>query len=160
MGKKDNVPISEEEKESGKLRVSRRDFLKGIGTGTVAAAMITTVGPAHEAEAAPLKGIRETFIQTEINGRSQIGAGAGNLGAPGRGYWRGGKQRDQSAPEPKAKPKPQLPPIRPGVKLHGEAVGRRGRTTSGAPGVRRRLEQSGVETSGFRSCGEDESIHG
>jgi xanthine dehydrogenase YagT iron-sulfur-binding subunit len=69
MGKKDNVPISEEEKESGKLQVSRRDFLKGIGTGTVAAAMITTAGPQREAEAAPVKGIRETAIQTEINGR-------------------------------------------------------------------------------------------
>ncbi len=69
MGKKDNVPISEKERESGKLRVSRRDFLKGIGTGTVAAAMITTAGPQREAEAAPVKGIRETVIQTEINGR-------------------------------------------------------------------------------------------
>jgi xanthine dehydrogenase YagT iron-sulfur-binding subunit len=69
MGKKDNVPISEKERESGKLQVSRRDFLKGIGTGTVAAAMITTAGPQREAEAAPVKGIRETVIQTEINGQ-------------------------------------------------------------------------------------------
>ncbi|HUJ90933.1 MAG TPA: (2Fe-2S)-binding protein [Syntrophorhabdales bacterium] len=69
MGEKDNVPISEEEKESDKLRVSRRDFLKGIGTGTVAAAMITTPGLKSEAEAAPPKGIREAVIQTEINGR-------------------------------------------------------------------------------------------
>ncbi len=70
MGKKDNVPIGEEEKESGKLRVSRRDFLKGLGTGTVAAAVMTTAGPQREAEAAaPPKGIREAVIQAEINGR-------------------------------------------------------------------------------------------
>jgi len=69
MGKKDNVPIGEEEKESGKLRVSRRDFLKGLGTGTVAAAVMTTAGPQREAEAATPKGIREAVIQTEINGR-------------------------------------------------------------------------------------------
>lgn len=69
MGKKDSVPIGEEGKESGKLRVSRRDFLKGLGAGTVATAMMTTPGPQGEAEATPTKGIRETVIQTEINGR-------------------------------------------------------------------------------------------
>ncbi|HUJ89288.1 MAG TPA: 2Fe-2S iron-sulfur cluster-binding protein [Syntrophorhabdales bacterium] len=69
MSKKDNVPVNGEEKESGKLRVSRRDFLKGLGTGTVAAAVMTTAGPKAEAEAAPPKGIREAVIQTEINGR-------------------------------------------------------------------------------------------
>ena len=51
MGKKDNMPVGEEEKESGKLKVSRRDFLKGLGASTVAAAMITTPGPQAEAEA-------------------------------------------------------------------------------------------------------------
>jgi aerobic-type carbon monoxide dehydrogenase small subunit (CoxS/CutS family) len=70
MGKKDNVPIGEEEKESGKLHVSRRDFLKGLGSSTVAAAMITTPGPQHDAQAAPAKGIREAVIQTQINGRN------------------------------------------------------------------------------------------
>jgi xanthine dehydrogenase YagT iron-sulfur-binding subunit len=69
MGKKENGPIEEEEKESGKLKVSRRDFLKGLGTGTVAAAVITSAGPQREAEAATPKGIREAVIQTEINGR-------------------------------------------------------------------------------------------
>ena len=68
MSKKEDV--GEEEKESGKVQVSRRDFLKGLGASTaVAAAMITTPGLKPEAEAAPSKGVRETTIQTEINGR-------------------------------------------------------------------------------------------
>ena len=71
MGKKEHEPVGEEEKESGKLKVTRRDFLKGLGASTVAAAMITTAGPQGEAEAAVLpKGTRDAVITTEINGRS------------------------------------------------------------------------------------------
>ena len=59
-----------EEQESGKLRVSRRGFLKGMGVGTAAAAMATAMVPGLEAETAPLmKGIREAVIVTEINGK-------------------------------------------------------------------------------------------
>ena len=71
MGKKEHEPVSEEEKESGKLKVTRRDFLKGLGASTVAAAVITTGGAHSEAEAAaPPKGTRDAVITTEINGRS------------------------------------------------------------------------------------------
>ena len=71
MSKKEEIPVSEAEKEKeSKLQVSRRDFLKGLGASTVAAAMITTPGLTAEAEAALAKGVREAIIQTEINGRA------------------------------------------------------------------------------------------
>ena len=70
MEKERDVSTADEEQESGKLRVSRRGFLKGMGVGTAAAAMATAMVPGLEAETAPLaKGIRETTIITEINGK-------------------------------------------------------------------------------------------
>jgi aerobic-type carbon monoxide dehydrogenase small subunit (CoxS/CutS family) len=49
--------------------LSRRDFLKGVGVSTAAAAA-GTVAPRLHAETVPLvKGIREAVIQTEINGK-------------------------------------------------------------------------------------------
>lgn len=70
MGEKEEKPLDEGEKGSGKTGLSRRDFLKGMGAGTVAVAMVTTAPQATEAEAATLaKGVREMAIQTEINGR-------------------------------------------------------------------------------------------
>ena len=70
MEKERDVSTTDEEQESGKLRVSRRGFLKGMGVGTAAAAMATAMVPGLEAETAPLaKGIRETTIITEINGK-------------------------------------------------------------------------------------------
>ena len=71
MEKERDVSTSGEEQESGKLRVSRRSFLKGMGVSTAAAAMATAVVPQLEAETAPLvKGIREATIVTEINGKT------------------------------------------------------------------------------------------
>jgi aerobic-type carbon monoxide dehydrogenase small subunit (CoxS/CutS family) len=71
MSKKEEIPVSEAEKgKESRLQVSRRDFLKGLGASTVAAAMITTPGLNTEAEAALAKGVRETTIQMEINGRT------------------------------------------------------------------------------------------
>jgi xanthine dehydrogenase YagT iron-sulfur-binding subunit len=65
-----NSTATTKEQNSGKLRVSRRNFLKGMGVSTAAAAMASAVVPPLEAETAPLvKGIRETVIQTEINGK-------------------------------------------------------------------------------------------
>jgi xanthine dehydrogenase YagT iron-sulfur-binding subunit len=76
MGKKDNVPLNQngsehplKEQKEGKGGFSRRDFLKGLGAGGVAAAIVTTPGVQHDAEAAPPKGIRDAVIQTEVNGR-------------------------------------------------------------------------------------------
>jgi len=70
MEKERDVSTSGEEQETGKLRVSRRGFLKGMGVSTAAAAMATAMVPQLEAETAPLvKGIREAVIVTEINGK-------------------------------------------------------------------------------------------
>ena len=70
MEKERDVSTSGEEQGTGKLRVSRRGFLKGMGVGTAAAAMATAMVPQLEAETAPLvKGIREAVIVTEINGK-------------------------------------------------------------------------------------------
>ena len=70
MEKERDVSTSGEEQVSGKLRVSRRGFLKGMGVSTAAAAMATAMVPQLEAETAPLvKGIREAVIVTEINGK-------------------------------------------------------------------------------------------
>ena len=70
MKKERDVSTAGEEQESGKLRVSRRGFLKGMGVSTAAAAMATAMVPQLEAETAPLvKGIREAAIVTEINGK-------------------------------------------------------------------------------------------
>lgn len=71
MGEKEEKPVETDRKEPGKSGLSRRDFLKGVSVGGVAAAIATTVSPPHDAEAAgPPKGVRETVIHTEINGRS------------------------------------------------------------------------------------------
>jgi xanthine dehydrogenase YagT iron-sulfur-binding subunit len=70
MEKERDVSTTGEEQESGKLRVSRRGFLKGMGVSTAAAAMATAMVPELEAESAPLvKGVREAVIVTEINGK-------------------------------------------------------------------------------------------
>ena len=70
MEKERDVSTSGEEQVSGKLRVSRRGFLKGMGVSTAAAAMATAMVPQLEAETAPpVKGIREAVIVTEINGK-------------------------------------------------------------------------------------------
>jgi aerobic-type carbon monoxide dehydrogenase small subunit (CoxS/CutS family) len=71
MDDKENK-INEEEKD-GKpsLKVSRRSFLKGMATGTVAAAIATIPGPSiPEAAAAVPPGMKEAFIQLYVNGKS------------------------------------------------------------------------------------------
>lgn len=62
------------EKEEGKARksvkVSRRSFLKGMATGTVAAAVSTLPIPSiPEAEAAVPPGLKEAIIQLNVNGK-------------------------------------------------------------------------------------------
>jgi aerobic-type carbon monoxide dehydrogenase small subunit (CoxS/CutS family) len=69
MDEKENG--SKEEKE-GKpsLKVTRRSFLKGVATGTVAAAITALPGPSiPEAGAAVPPGMKEAFIQLNVNGR-------------------------------------------------------------------------------------------
>jgi aerobic-type carbon monoxide dehydrogenase small subunit (CoxS/CutS family) len=69
MEKERDVSRAGEEQETGKLRVSRRGFLKGMGVSTAAAAMATAMVPELEAQAPLAKGIREATIVTEINGK-------------------------------------------------------------------------------------------
>ena len=70
MEKERDGSTAGEEQESGKLRVSRRSFLKGVGVSTAAAAIGSAVVPEVEAETAALvKGVREATIVTEINGK-------------------------------------------------------------------------------------------
>ena len=59
--------------EGGKnsVKMSRRSFLKGMATGTVAAAVSTLPTPAlHEAEAAVPQGVKEAVIQLNVNGKA------------------------------------------------------------------------------------------
>ena len=58
----------EEEKEGKSLKVSRRSFLKGMATGAVAASIATLSTPSiPEAEAAAPPGVKEAFIQLNVN---------------------------------------------------------------------------------------------
>ena len=69
MGDKKELSELVEEKP-GKLQSSRRDFLKGMGVSTAAAAVASTLTPELEGQAAPLvKGIREGVVQLEVNGK-------------------------------------------------------------------------------------------
>lgn len=69
MHKDSDVPGVSQEK-SGKLRSSRRDFLKGMGIGTAAVAVVNVVAPPElDAQVAPVKGVREALIQMEVNGK-------------------------------------------------------------------------------------------
>jgi aerobic-type carbon monoxide dehydrogenase small subunit (CoxS/CutS family) len=71
MAEQDEKGSGPDRKEMVKSGLSRRDFLKGVGVSSVAAAVMTTVPPPKEAEAAgPPKGVRESVIQTEVNGRT------------------------------------------------------------------------------------------
>ena len=61
---------SKEKKNRNPLKVSRRDFLKGMGTGAVAATLTTASLPlVPEAEAALPAGIKEKVIQLNVNDR-------------------------------------------------------------------------------------------
>jgi len=70
MDDKEKELEAEEKKERSGVRVSRRAFLKGIATGTVAATFAGLPGPAAaEAGAAPLSGAREAVVLLSINGK-------------------------------------------------------------------------------------------
>jgi aerobic-type carbon monoxide dehydrogenase small subunit (CoxS/CutS family) len=58
------------EKKRQPLNVSRRDFLKGMGTTAVAATLTTAaLPPPPEAEAALPPGVKEAVIQINVNGQ-------------------------------------------------------------------------------------------
>jgi aerobic-type carbon monoxide dehydrogenase small subunit (CoxS/CutS family) len=68
----DKIENKEKEEKSGKtLKVSRRSFLKGMATGTVAAAVGTLPVPSlPDAEAAIPPGVKEAIIQLNVNGKT------------------------------------------------------------------------------------------
>jgi aerobic-type carbon monoxide dehydrogenase small subunit (CoxS/CutS family) len=56
--------------KEGSLKVSRRDFLKGMGAGALATTMTTLPAPpASEAAALPV-GVKEAVIQLNVNGKT------------------------------------------------------------------------------------------
>ncbi len=63
--------IKQEEKEKGSsLKVSRRSFLKGMGTGAIAATMTSLPSPSLPgAEAALPPGLKEAVIRLDVNDR-------------------------------------------------------------------------------------------
>ncbi len=68
MGDDRDVSDRSEEKPAGKLQTSRRDFLKGMGVSSAAAAVSSALAPELAAETGPLvKGIREGVIQIQVN---------------------------------------------------------------------------------------------
>ena len=68
----DKKPSSEETKEKkAPLKVSRRDFLKGMATSAVAAAVTTLPTPAvPEAQAAVPTGVKEAVVQLTVNDKA------------------------------------------------------------------------------------------
>jgi aerobic-type carbon monoxide dehydrogenase small subunit (CoxS/CutS family) len=67
MREKEKKP---KEEKSHPLDVSRRDFLKGMGTTAVAATLTTAALPSPpEAEAALPSGVKEAVIQLNVNGQ-------------------------------------------------------------------------------------------
>ena len=71
MDEKENKPGEEEKDGKPSLKVSRRSFLKGMATGTVATAIATLPGPSiTEAAAAVPPGMKEAFIQLNVNDKA------------------------------------------------------------------------------------------
>lgn len=61
------------DEKDGKIssKMSRRSFLKGMATGTIAAAVVTLPAPSiPEAEAAVPAGVKEALIQLDVNGKA------------------------------------------------------------------------------------------
>ncbi len=70
MDEKENKPPEEEKRQEGSFKVSRRSFLKGMATGTVAATIVTLPVPSiPQAEAAVPPGKKEALILLNVNDR-------------------------------------------------------------------------------------------
>jgi aerobic-type carbon monoxide dehydrogenase small subunit (CoxS/CutS family) len=68
MDEKDKKPKAEEEKGAGTMTVSRRGFLKGMGTSTVTVALTgVPFALPPEAMGAPPTGVREAIVQLKVN---------------------------------------------------------------------------------------------
>jgi len=70
MGEKEKNLSKEKKEKRDSLKVSRRSFLKGMGTTAIAASMTTLPTPAlPEAEAALPPGLKEATVQLNVNDR-------------------------------------------------------------------------------------------
>jgi xanthine dehydrogenase YagT iron-sulfur-binding subunit len=71
MDEKNKPTKEEEKKKGGSFKVSRRSFLKGMATGTVAATIVTLPIPSlPEAEAAVPPGRKEALILLNVNDKN------------------------------------------------------------------------------------------
>lgn len=62
---------AKKEGEGGSLKITRRGFLKGVGSGTIAAAMTAAPFPLpSEAEGALPEGLKEAVVRLNVNGDS------------------------------------------------------------------------------------------
>ena len=68
MDKQGKKPKEDKEKGKNPLNISRRDFLKGMGTSAIATAITTTpLSLPSIADAAPPPAVREAWIQLSVN---------------------------------------------------------------------------------------------
>ena len=68
MDKQGKKPKEDKEKGKNSLKISRRDFLKGMGTSAIAASITTSpLSLPSVADAAPPPAVREAWIQLSVN---------------------------------------------------------------------------------------------
>lgn len=71
MEEKEGKSKVEEKNKKNQLKISRRNFLKGMGAGTIASTLTTSSLPfASKAEAALPQGVKEVAIQLNVNDRT------------------------------------------------------------------------------------------
>ena len=71
MSEKGKETKEEKRKRGSPIKVSRRDFLKGMGTSAIAATIATSPLPsASQAEAALPSGVKEAVIQLNVNAKA------------------------------------------------------------------------------------------
>jgi len=71
MDKQGKKPKEDKEKGKNPLNISRRDFLKGMGTSAIATSIATSpLSLPSAAEAAPPPAVREAWIQLNVNDKT------------------------------------------------------------------------------------------
>lgn len=70
MGEREKKPKEEKKKKIAPLKVSRRTFLKGMGTSALVTTMAGPFPLPHEAEAALPQGVKEAVIQLNVNAKA------------------------------------------------------------------------------------------
>jgi aerobic-type carbon monoxide dehydrogenase small subunit (CoxS/CutS family) len=70
MDDREKKPPEQENRQDARVKFTRRDFLRGMGTGAIAATMVTAEAPlARNAESALPPGLREAEVRLNINGQ-------------------------------------------------------------------------------------------